>query len=51
MADQNAYGAVRFKTGFGLNPLKLAKGYERLALKNGAQIFSSTPVESIARKY
>lgn len=47
MADQNAHGAVRFKTGFGLNPLKLAKGYEQVAIENGAQIFSSTPVLSV----
>lgn len=27
MADENAYGAIRYQDGFGINPLKLAWGY------------------------
>ena len=44
MNDQNAYGAIRYQDGFGLNPLKLAWGYQKLARKAGAKIYCSTPV-------
>jgi glycine/D-amino acid oxidase-like deaminating enzyme len=46
MNDQNAYGAIRYQDGFGLNPLKLALGYEKLALEAGVKIHTSTPVTS-----
>lgn len=46
MADQNAYGAIRYQDGFGLNPLKLAWGYQELARKAGVTIHTGTPVES-----
>ncbi|QOL25714.1 FAD-binding oxidoreductase [Thalassotalea sp. LPB0316] len=45
MADQNAYGAIRYQDGFGLNPLKLAWGYQRLAREAGVKIYSGTTVE------
>ncbi|WDE08134.1 FAD-binding oxidoreductase [Thalassomonas viridans] len=44
MDDHNAYGAIRYQDGFGLNPLKLAWGYQRLARQAGAKIYSSSPV-------
>lgn len=47
MDDQNAYGAIRYQDGFGLNPLKLAWGYQRLAQQAGAQIVTSSPVLNI----
>lgn len=44
MDDQQAYGAIRYQDGFGLNPLKLAWGYQRLARAAGAKIYTGTPV-------
>ena len=44
MDDKNAYGAIRYKDGFGINPLKLAWGYQTLAQKAGASIYSGSPV-------
>lgn len=44
MDDQNAYGALRYHDGFGLNPLKLAWGYQVLARAAGAKIHTSSPV-------
>lgn len=44
VADQQAYAALRFYDGFGLNPLKLAWGYQRLAMQYGATIHSASPV-------
>lgn len=44
MADNNAYGAIRYQDGYGLNPLKLAWGYQRLARSAGAKIHCSSPV-------
>jgi len=44
VADQNAYAALRFHDGFGINPLKLAWGYQRLAMQHGATIHSASPV-------
>jgi len=44
MDDQNAFGAIRYQDGFGLNPLKLAWGYQRLARAAGAKIHTSSPV-------
>jgi len=44
MADQNAYGAIRYQDSFGLNPLKLAWGYQRLARESGAKVHCSSPV-------
>ncbi|WP_371376382.1 NAD(P)/FAD-dependent oxidoreductase [Thalassotalea aquiviva] len=44
MADQNAYGAIRFHDGIGINPLKLAWGYQRLARAEGVRIHPGTPV-------
>ncbi|REL25816.1 FAD-binding oxidoreductase [Thalassotalea euphylliae] len=44
MDDQQAYGAIRYQDGFGLNPLKLAWGYQRLAREAGAKIYTGTPV-------
>jgi len=44
MADENAYGAIRYQDGFGLNPLKLAWGYQKLARKSGVKIHTSSPI-------
>lgn len=46
MNDHNAFGAIRYHDGFGLNPLKLAWGYQRLAVEAGANIYCGTPVTS-----
>ncbi len=44
MADQNAYGAIRYQDGYGLNPLKLAWGYQKFARQAGAKIHCSSPI-------
>jgi len=44
MADQNAYGAIRYQDGFGINPLKLAWGYQKLARVEGVKIHTASPV-------
>lgn len=44
MQDENAYGALRFSDGFGINPLKLAWGYQTFARAAGAKIYTGTPV-------
>ncbi len=44
MADENAYGAIRYQDGFGLNPLKLAWGYQKLARKIGVKVHTSSPI-------
>ncbi|MEW6981463.1 NAD(P)/FAD-dependent oxidoreductase [Colwelliaceae bacterium 6471] len=44
MDDKNAYGAIRYQDGFGLNPLKLAWGYQQLARAAGAKIYTASPV-------
>ncbi len=45
MADDNAYGAIRYQDGFGINPLKLAWGYHKLVQKAGVNIHCNSPVE------
>lgn len=45
MADKNAFGAIRYQDGFGLNPLKLAWGYQTFARNAGVQIHTGSPVE------
>ena len=45
MADNNAYGAIRYQDGFGINPLKLAWGYQRLARESGVTIHCDSPVQ------
>ena len=49
MADENAHGAIRYQDGFGLNPLKLAWGYQKQAQEAGVKVHTSTPV-SFANK-
>ncbi|WP_372760657.1 NAD(P)/FAD-dependent oxidoreductase [Pseudoalteromonas sp.] len=44
MDDQNAYGAIRYRQGFGLNPLKLAWGYQNLARQAGAKVHCGSAV-------
>lgn len=46
MDDKNAYGAIRYQDGFGLNPIKLAWGYQKLAMKEGVKIYSGSPVQN-----
>lgn len=50
MADENAYGAIRYQDGFGLNPLKLAWGYQKLARAAGVKVHTSTPVSFASTK-
>ena len=47
MADENAYGAIRYQDGFGLNPLKLAWGYQKLARQAGVKIHTSSPISFV----
>ena len=46
MDDHNAFGAIRYQDGFGLNPLKLACGYQKLARQAGAKVHTASPVMS-----
>lgn len=46
MDDRNAYGAIRYQDGFGLNPLKLAWGYQKLARAAGAKVHCASPVNN-----
>ena len=48
MDDRNAYGAIRYQDGFGLNPLKLAWGYQKLARQAGAKVHCASPVDPMA---
>jgi len=50
MADENAYGAIRYQDGFGLNPLKLAWGYQKLARQACVKVHTSTPVSFTEKK-
>ncbi len=42
----DAHGAIRFNDGYGINPLKLANGYQKLAQQAGARIHTGSPVTS-----
>lgn len=44
MDDKNAYGAIRYQDGFGLNPLKLAWGYHQGVRQLGSKVYTSSPV-------
>lgn len=44
--SQDAYGAIRFNDCYGINPLKLAWGYQQKAQELGATIFTNSPVTS-----
>ncbi|WP_019026972.1 NAD(P)/FAD-dependent oxidoreductase [Colwellia piezophila] len=50
MADQNAYGAIRYQDGFGINPLKLAWGYQEIARKAGVTIHCDSPVDKFEQQ-
>lgn len=50
MADQNAYGAIRFSDGYGVHPLKLAWGYQRLAQQQGVKIHTHSPVQHVEKQ-
>ncbi len=50
MADENAFGAIRYQDGFGLNPLKLAWGYQQLARQAGANVHTSTPIDFVEQQ-
>ncbi|MBL4940734.1 MAG: FAD-binding oxidoreductase [Colwellia sp.] len=50
MADENAHGAIRYQDGFGLNPLKLAWGYQEIARQAGVQVHTSTPVSFVEKQ-
>jgi len=47
MDDRNAFGAIRYQDGYGLNPLKLAFGYQKLAQQAGVNVHCGTPILSI----
>lgn len=47
VADEQCFGALRFADGFGVNPLKLAYGYQQLARAAGARIYTASPVLSL----
>ncbi|MEH6576832.1 MAG: FAD-binding oxidoreductase [Amphritea sp.] len=49
-SSDEAYGALRFRHGFGVHPLKLAFGYHRLARAAGARIHTASPVEGWRRE-
>ncbi|TKB46903.1 NAD(P)/FAD-dependent oxidoreductase [Thalassotalea mangrovi] len=49
MQDEMAFGAIRFDDGFGLNPLKLALGYQELLAKAGVKVHTGTPALSCER--
>ncbi|MCW8832317.1 MAG: FAD-binding oxidoreductase [Colwellia sp.] len=51
MADENAHGAIRYQDGFGLNPLKLAWGYQKLARQAGVKVHTATPVSFVNDKH
>jgi glycine/D-amino acid oxidase-like deaminating enzyme len=42
--SQDAFGAIRFSDGYGINPLKLAWGYQQLARQAGVKIHTGSPV-------
>jgi len=42
--SKNAFGAIRFEDGYGINPLKLAWGYQLLAQQAGVSIHTGSPV-------
>ncbi len=44
--SQDAYGAIRFNDCYGINPLKLAWGYQQKAQKLGATLYTNSPVTS-----
>ena len=46
MDDHNAFGAIRYQDGFGVNPLKLACGYQKLARHSGVKVHTGSPVMS-----
>lgn len=45
----SAGGAIRFRTGFGLHPLKYARGLAKAAARRGAALFDRSPVVSWQR--
>ena len=49
-ADPSAGGAIRFRTGFGLHPLKYARGFAKAAAQRGAALFDRTSVVSWRRE-
>lgn len=44
MINHESHGALRYSDGFGIHPLKLARGYQRLAMQAGAKLHSQSPV-------
>lgn len=50
MADENAFGAIRYQDGFGLNPLKLTWGYQKLARQAGVKVHISTPIDFVEQQ-
>ena len=42
--SRDAYGAIRFTDCFGINPLKLAWGYQKMAQQLGASVHTNSPV-------
>ena len=44
---KKVYGAIRYKNGYGLNPLKLINSYAKLATELGVKIYAQSSVERI----
>jgi glycine/D-amino acid oxidase-like deaminating enzyme len=44
MNNEHAYGGIYYGDCFGVNPLKLAHGYARLARKAGSRLYTHSPV-------
>lgn len=46
---QHVYGAIRYKNGFGINPLKLVNHYAQLAIDMGVNIYTHSPANEITK--
>lgn len=46
---EQVYGAIRYKNGFGINPLKLINHYAHLASELGVRVYSNSPALQITK--
>lgn len=49
LRGSSAGGGLRFRTGFGLHPLKYARGFAKATVRRGAALFERSPVVSWQR--
>lgn len=47
---QDAYGALRYECGFGINPFKFALSYHQLIQQHGIPLYTNTPALSIQQR-